>query len=80
MSDSYQPRDVNAMVRRVAKIIEGGNDAKVTATACVIEVLNLRYKAGGFHFKGFTAEDIEEILMHLGAEWDEELSLFRVAS
>jgi hypothetical protein len=76
MSDSYRATDVRALVERIEKIIESEKygDSLATAVKCVAEVMNLPRDAEGIHFKGITAEDTEDIRLHLGAyetvRWD----------
>jgi hypothetical protein len=76
MSDSYRPHDVRLLVERVEEIIDAAKygDPLTAAVKCITEVMNLPTVAEGCHFQGFRADDIEDIVLHLGAyktvTWD----------
>jgi hypothetical protein len=69
MSDSYRPQDIRALVDRVERIIAGATyaDPQKVAVDCIVAVMNLPRDADGFHLQGFRADDVDDILLHLGA-------------
>jgi hypothetical protein len=71
VSDAYTPTEIKNLIDDVAKIIEAGqyDDVTQTAAQAVAKVFWLRYDSPGFHFKGFTDDDINEILDQIETDY-----------